>query len=81
MAKKDLDELLELCDGFDADKEDVFSEIVRKALKCGIDKVELAEECGVAGSTIDKWAKGKSCPGSNVQRFIVGNIQYLLEKA
>lgn len=80
MSKKKRMELDTLCDSFQSPDDKMFSNIVRLALACGVEKVELAEECAVAPSTIDRWANGSSCPGPNVQAFVVGNVEYLLEK-
>ena len=40
---------------------------------------ELARRCGpVAVSTVDRWARSRSCPGPNVRRFVLGEASDIL---
>jgi hypothetical protein len=80
MSKKKIEELEKLCGKFKGPDDSLFADIVRRALSCGIDKVEIARECAVAPSTVTRWSEGTSCPGPMVQTFVVESVAALLGK-
>jgi hypothetical protein len=55
----------------------MFSDDIQAARKVLSDKV-IAQACGVAPSTVDRWARGVSEPGQYVKTWILGKLKELI---
>lgn len=80
MSKKQKSELIDLITKFTNSDDEEFAEIVREAIAYGIKKEDIAQECGVAISTVGRWSRGASIPSATVKSFVIDTIEYLLDK-
>lgn len=84
MSDSAIDAILKRIAEYDG-SEDGFKAIIRGVLALAPERdalkdfrKELARRCGVAVSTVDRWGRRASCPGPNVRRFVLGEIEDIL---
>lgn len=84
MSDPQIDDVLKKIDAYDG-TEERFQAIVADALALVPERPtlsdlqkELARRCQVSVSTVDRYARGASCPGKHVRPAVLGEIRDIL---